>query len=382
MQPDADCVWLPFSWILDPAESFGKAHMRTIKGPSLFIAQFIDADPQLSTLEGLVAFAAGCKFKALQIPTFFPRIFDLEQAAQSQSYCDDILGVLAKHGLTISELTSQRHGQLMAVNPAYDLTLAHFAPESVRHNPTARLDWAERQLRLSATASRRLKLNRLVTFSGSLLWPHFYPYPPAPAGLIDEGFRELVRRWRPVLDACDSEGIDLCFELHPTEDLHDGVTFERFLAMTDNHARCNLLYDPSHFLLQHMDYLGFIDIYHSRIKAFHVKDAEYQMSARSGVYGGYQDWRHRAGRFRSPGDGSIDFKGIFSRLTNYGYDGWATLEWECCFKNRYQGAREGAELIRRHIIAVTDAAFDAPMRHKTPAAEIRSILGTDREPGQ
>jgi sugar phosphate isomerase/epimerase len=354
--------------------------MQTVKGPSLFIAQFIDADPRLATLDGLAAFAAEAKFTALQIPTFSPKIFDLEQAAQSQAYCDDVLGVLARHGLGISELSAARQGQLMAVHPAYDRTLAHFGPELARGDAVARQQWAERQLRLAAAASRRLKLDRLVTFSGSLLWPYFYPYPPAPAGLIDEGFRELARRWRPVLDACDHEGIDLCFELHPTEDLHDGVTFERFLELTGNHRRCNLNYDPSHFLLQHMDYLGFIDIYHARIKAFHVKDAEFVVSARSGVYGGYQDWRQRPGRFRSPGDGQIDFKGIFSRLTNYGYDGWATLEWECCFKNRYDGAREGAELIRRHIIRVTDAAFDAPMQAAVVLDDIQAILGTLKGP--
>ena len=273
-----------------------------------------------------------------------------------------MLGLLAKYGLGISELTSQRQGQLMAVHPAYDLTTRAFCAGERPPRSGSAAAMGEHQLRLAAAASRRLKLDRHVTFSGSLLWPYFYPYPPAPAGLVDEGFRELARRWRPVLDAFDEAGVDLCFELHPTEDLHDGVTFERFLELVDNHPRCNLLYDPSHFLLQHMDYLGFIDSTISRIKAFHVKDAEFVMSARSGVYGGYQDWRQRAGRFRSPGDGSIDFKGIFSRLTNYGFDGWATLEWECCLKNRYDGAREGAELIRRHIIAVTDAAFDAPMQ--------------------
>src|SRR5882757_2986591 len=255
--------------------------MQTIKGPGLFIAQFIDADPRFGTLEGLAAFAAECKFTALQIPTSSPKIFDLEKASESQAYCDDISGMLSGYGLQISELTSSRQGQLMAVNVAYDKTVAHFAPENVRHDSKARRQWAERQLRLAANASRRLKLDRHVTFSGSLLWPYFYPYPPAPAGLIDEGFRELGRRWRPVLDAFDEAGVDLCFELHPTEDLHDGVSFERFLGLVDNHPRCNLLYDPSHFLLQHMDYLGFIDLYYARIKAFHVKDAEFVMSAKS-----------------------------------------------------------------------------------------------------
>lgn len=353
--------------------------MRTIKGPGLFLAQYVNADERLSTLEGLASFAAECGFTALQIPTFYPKIFDLAQAAESQAYCDDIRGVLARHKLEISELTSQRQGHLMAVNPAYDRTIAHLAPESVRSDPRAREDWAASQLRLAAKASRRLELDRHVTFSGSLLWPYFYPYPPVPAGVVEEGFRELARRWRPIFDAFDDMGVDVCFELHPSEDLHDGVTFERLLALVDNHKRCNILYDPSHFRLQHMDYLGFIDIYHARIKAFHVKDAEFNVSPRSGVYGGYQDWPQRPGRFRSPGDGDIDFKGIFARLTQYGYDGWATLEWECCFKNRYDGAREGAKLIREHIIPVTQAAFDAPMKAAPPRDQIRAILGLPPE---
>lgn len=351
--------------------------MQTIKGPSLLVTQFIDTDPRFGTLEGLAAFARECGFIALQIPTAFPKIFDLELAANSQTYCDDISALLARYGLTASELSSSRQGQLMAVNPAYDKTIAHFAPEPVRQDPKARQQWAERQLRLGAVASQRMKVTRHVTFSGSLLWPHFYPFPPAPAGLVEEGFRELGRRWKPVLDAHDEAGVDICFELHPSKDLHDGVTFERFLDVTGNHPRANLNYDPSHLLLQHMDYLGFIDVYSARIKGFHVKDAEFNMSARSGVYGGYQDWRQRAGRFRSPGDGSVDFKGIFSRLTSHGYDGWATLEWECCLKNRYDGAREGAELIRRNIIGVTEVAFDATMRAQTDPGDLRSILGID-----
>ena len=62
-------------------------------------------------------------------------------------------------------------------------------------------------------------------------------------------------------------------------------------------------------------------------------------------YGGYQDWIDRPGRFRSIGDGQVDFQAIFSEMTQYGYDGWAVLEWECCIKSPEQGAREGTEYI-------------------------------------
>ena len=110
--------------------------------------------------------------------------------------------------------------------------------------------------------------------------------------------------------------------------------------------------------MQQLDYLSFIDIYHQRIKAFHVKDAEFRPDGRSGVYGGYQDWIDRPGRFRSTGDGQVDFTGIFSALAKYDYQGWAVLEWECCLKHPEDGALEGAQFIEQHIIRTTDKAFD------------------------
>lgn len=349
--------------------------MRTIRGPSLFIAQFIGTEPRFDTLAGIAEWAAGLGFVALQIPTSHPHIFDVEQAAASGAYCDDVQAMLARHGLVVSELTSQRQGHLMAVHPAYDRVVQPFAPEAVHCEPTARRQWAETQLRAAAQASRRMGLDRHATFSGSLLWPYVYPYPPLPDGLAETAFRALAARWRPLLDWFDEHGVDLCFELHPGEDLHDGVTFERFLALVDGHSRCNILYDPSHMLLQQMDYAGFIDAYHPRIKMFHVKDAEFQRSARSGVYGGYQDWAQRPGRFRSLGDGQIDFRTVFSRLTGHAYDGWAALEWECCYKNRLDGAREGAAFIRGHIIEVTDRPFDAGNRTGWEGSVAAAVLG-------
>jgi sugar phosphate isomerase/epimerase len=334
--------------------------MKTVQGPGLFLAQYVGADARLTSLAGLAAFARDLGFKAVQIPVAVPEVFDLARAAASQDYCDEVLGVLAEHGLALSELGAARIGQLMAVHPAYDRTLDGFAPAAVRGDPAGRTAWAVGQFDLLAAACRRLGVTRVVTFSGSLLWPYLYPFPPAP-GLVRAGFAELARRWRPVLDGMAEAGVALCFELHPTEDLHDGATFERFLALVDDHPACRLNYDPSHLLLQHVDYLGFIDVYHPRIAAFHVKDAEFVRSARTGVYGGYLDWTERAGRFRSPGDGQVDFKGVFSRLTGHGFDGWATLEWECCLKNRYDGAREGAAFIADHIIRVTEEPFDAAM---------------------
>jgi len=303
----------------------------------------------------------------------------LKKAADSQAYCDDYKGRLAERGLVITDLVSHLQGQLVALHPSFNLPADSFAPERVRHNPKVRQEWAVDQLMLSAKASERFGLDRHVTFSGTLLWPYLYPYPQWPDGLIEDGFDELARRWRPILDAFDAAGVDVCYEIHPTEDLHDGLTFEMFLARVDGHPRCNIMYDPSHFLLQSLDYLAYVDHYHERIKAFHVKDAEFRPTGKTGAYGGYQPWISRAGRFRSPGDGQVDFKGIFSKLTGYGYDGWAVLEWECCLKNSEDGATEGARFISDHIIGVSTQAFDDFVKSAADRRLNRIMIGAEAQ---
>jgi sugar phosphate isomerase/epimerase len=349
--------------------------MRTIKGPAIFLAQFLGSESPFDTLANLARWAAGLGYKGVQLPTA-PHIIDLEKAAASQAYADEIKGIVAEHGLEITELSTHLQGQLIAVHPAYDTLFDGFAPEGVRGNPKARTAWALQQLKFSALASQRLGLSAVASFSGALAWPYWYPWPQRPAGLVDEAFAELARRWQPVFEVFETAGVDVSFELHPGEDLHDGATFERFLEAVGNHPRANILYDPSHFVLQQLDYLEFIDIYHSRIRCFHVKDAEFRPNGRQGVYGGYSDWASRAGRFRSPGDGQIDFGAIFSKLAQYDYPGWAVLEWECALKHPEDGAREGAEFIRRHIIRVAERAFDDFAASGVQRDELKALLGT------
>jgi sugar phosphate isomerase/epimerase len=348
-----------------------------MKGPAIFLAQFAGATPPFDKLETMAQWAASLSYVGVQVPTSDPALFDLELAAESQTYCDEVAGKLGAAGVAITELSTHLQGQLVAVHPAYAPQFAAFAPAQLRERPSAWQDWATQQLRYAAAASRRLKLRAHATFSGALLWHTVYPWPQRPAGLVEAGFTELARRWRPILDAFDDAGVDVAFEIHPGEDLHDGATFERFLESVGDHSRANILYDPSHFLLQQLDYAAFIDLYHERIKAFHVKDAEFRPNGRSGVYGGYQSWIERPGRFRSLGDGQIDFKRIFSKLAQYGYDGWAVLEWECCLKHPEDGAREGAPFIRAHMIRTTTKAFDDFAAGSADPRALARILGQD-----
>ena len=326
-------------------------------------------------LKSICEWAASLGYVGVQIPTWDPRCIDLQKAAESKTYCDELKGIVNSAGLEITELSTHLQGQLVAVHPAYNEMFDGFAPKSVHGKPKERTAWAVNQLKYAAKASRNLGLNAHVTFSGALMWHTVYPWPQRPAGLVEEGFKELAKRWTPILNAYDKVGVDLCYEIHPGEDLHDGITFERFWEATGKHTRCNILYDPSHFVLQQLDYVQYIDHYHSFIKMFHVKDAEFNPTGKSGVYGGYQGWTDRPGRFRSLGDGQVDFQSIFSKLAQYDYAGWAVLEWECALKHPEQGAAEGAPFIKDHIIRVTERAFDDFAATGKDTKLIKKVLG-------
>lgn len=198
--------------------------MKTIKGPAIFLAQFAGDAPPFNSLADIAAWAAGHGYKGVQLPSWDTRLFNLARAADSTGYCDEVKGALSEAGVQLTELSTHLQGQLIAVHPAYDAAFDGFAAPEVRGNSVARQKWAVEQMLLAAKASRNLGLSAHATFSGGLAWPFVYPWPQRPAGLVETAFDELARRWTPILNAFDEAGVDVCYEIHPGEDLHDGIT--------------------------------------------------------------------------------------------------------------------------------------------------------------
>ncbi len=347
--------------------------MASIKGPAIFLAQFMRDEEPYNSIDNIGPWVAGLGYKGVQIPAWDGRAIDIDQAAESKTYCDDYKGKLREMGLEPTELAAYLAGQVLVMHPAYEVLFEGFHPPGLKGEERTR--WAAGEVEKTIRASAHMGTQVIPVLSGSFAWHMLYPWPQRPEGIIDEAFKELARLWRPLLDQAADHGTAIGFELHPGSDIFDGATFEMFLDHTDGHEAACLNYDPSHFLMQQLDYLQFIQLYGDRIKGFHVKDAEFCPSGRVGVYGGYQPWTGRAARFRSPGDGQVAFSRVFTLLTEAGYDSWAVLEWECCIKSPEQGAAEGAPFIAQHLIQTTDVAFDDFAGGQADVAANRKILG-------
>lgn len=347
--------------------------MARIKGPAILLAQFLRDEEPYNNIDSIGKWVAGLGYQGVQIPTWDKRVFDLDTAAASKEYCAEYRGKLKEMGLEPTELGGFLAGQVLAMHPAYEVMFEVFHPAGLKGE--ARTEWAAGELKKCIQASVNMGTTVIPVLSGGFAWHMVYPWPQRPEGIIDEAFKELARRWRPLLDLAMDNGLVFAYELHPGSDIYDGATYERFLDHTDYHIAACLNYDASHFVLQQLDYLEFIKLYGDRIRGFHVKDAEFRPSGRVGVYGGYLSWPERAGRFRSLGDGQIDFKRVFTLLTEAGYGGWAVLEWECAVKSPEQGAAEGAPFIARHIIDATEVTFDDFAGGQTDVARNRRILG-------
>lgn len=360
-----------------------------LKGPAIFLAQGFGKEGW-KTLEECAKTAGSLRYEGMQLPLWVGDLINLNTAAMSTTYCQQLLGKAKEAGCPIVEVANHVETQLVRCTPAYQKLFDGFGPEQFRGNPQAMLAWAQERALLSVRAAKNLGLDRVAAFSGTSIFHLMYPWPQRPAGLVQAAMNALAKAWLPVFNLGEELGVDICFELHPGEDLHDGDSFELFLRYVGNHPRCKILLDLSHFVLAGMtmeNMLDYIQNFKDRIRMFHVKDAEFNPTAGGGAYGSFNDWGKRQGRFRSTGDGQIDYLSVFNLLAELGLELWATVEWEdCAGKGWNQGVEEGAEYVNCWLAGHegplrisarphSDGAFDDFAASKVNTALIADILG-------
>ena len=286
--------------------------------------------------------------------------FDVELAARSKAYCDDVRGVLSAQGLGCWALAAHLQGQLVC--DVYDARHAAFAPKALRKDPKAMRAWAVKTMKQAAKAARNLGAEVVTGFTGSPIWPYLYSFPPVSERMIAEGYESFAKAWRPILDVFAGEGVKFALEVHPTEIAFDIASAQRALEAVGGHPAFGFNFDPSHLGYQGVDYVKFIRLFGERIFHVHVKDAWWgHGDGTVGVFGGHVAFGdpRRYWDFRSPGHGDVNFEEIIVALNDISYRGPLSVEWEDSRMDRLHGAKESLAFVRRLDFAPSATAFDA-----------------------
>lgn len=286
--------------------------------------------------------------------------FEVDKA--DEAYCREKRALLEHYGLKCFAISNHLVGQAVcdriderhkAILP--DRVWGDGDPEGVRQRA------AEEMIR-TAEAAARFGVKTVNGFTGSSIWHLLYSFPPVLPGQIEEGFADFARRWKPILDAFQKNGVRFALEVHPTEIAFDIASAVRALDALDGHPAFGFNYDPSHFGYQGVDYVQFIRRFCDRIFHVHVKDVYWACQPKeAGVFGGHVDFHNpvRYWDFRSPGRGRIDFESIIRALNDIGYQGPLSVEWEDGGMDREHGAAEACAFVRKIDFPSSGIVFDA-----------------------
>ncbi|HUF63504.1 MAG TPA: sugar phosphate isomerase/epimerase family protein, partial [Verrucomicrobiales bacterium] len=285
-----------------------------------------------------------------------------EVANADAAYCRAKRELLDRHGLQCFAISSHLVGQCVCdeIDSRHQAILPDYVwgdgdPEGVRQRAAA-------ELIETAAAAKRFGVTVVNGFTGSSIWRYLYSFPPVSKEVIDEGFADFARRWTPILDAFQEQGIRFALEVHPTEIAFDIASAERALEAINGHPAFGFNYDPSHFGYQGVDYVKFIRKFHDRIFHVHMKDAGWSdVPAEAGVFGGHVDFHdpRRYWDFKSVGRGNINFEKIIRALNDIGYAGPLSVEWEDGGMDREYGAKESCEFCKRLDFPPSNIVFDA-----------------------
>lgn len=313
-------------------------------------------------LEKLCRFVSGFGIEGLEL-VCNENMFDVEKAAISQTYCDDLYELLEKYNLKTWAVCAALVGQ--CVGDLYDRRLDNFAPAKYAGKPEDIRSWAIDYMMKVPTACKNYGIDIVTGFLGSPIWKYFYSFPQTTEEMVEDGFNEIARLWTPIFDEFQKNNIRFAFEVHPTEIAFDYYTTQRLFKKLNYHSAFGLNFDPSHLLWQGVNPTVFLQDFAEHVFHVHLKDAAVVYDGRTGILGSHLPFgsTRRAWNFRSLGHGDVNFEEIIRVLNEIGYDGPLSIEWEDNGMDRSFGLEEAVKFARKINFPPSSIDFDAALKN-------------------
>ena len=161
---------------------------------------------------------------------------------------------------------------------------------------------------MTARTAQRLGVKTVIGFTGSSIWKYVAMFPPATEEMVAAGYHDFADRWNPILDVFDECGVRFAHEVHPSEIAYDYWTTVATMEAIGHREAFGLNWDPSHFVWQDLDPVGFLWDFKDRIYHVDCKDAKRQTgNGRNGRLGSHLPWAdpRRGWDFVSTGHGDV-----------------------------------------------------------------------------
>ena len=323
---------------------------------TLFTGQWADMP-----LDELAPKAAEWGYDGLELACWGDH-FEVDRALAEDDYCERKLSQLADHGLKVWAISNHLVGQGVCDHPIDERHKGILPPRLWGDgDPEGVRQRCAEEIKDTARAASKLGVDTVIGFTGSSIWHTVAMFPPVPESMIDAGYADFAERWNPILDVFDEVGVRFAHEVHPSEIAYDYWTTVRTLEAIGHREAFGLNFDPSHFIWQDLDPVGFLWDFQDRIYHVDCKEAKLQLNGRNGRLGSHLPWAdpRRGWDFVSVGHGDVPWEACFRMLNAIGYDGPISVEWEDAGMDRLFGGPEALEFLRKLDWDVPSGSFDA-----------------------